>query len=168
MIRDATTGDATQLLEIYEPIVRDTAISFEIEAPSEIEMAERVEGSLLWLVWDGPEGITGYAYASPFHQRAAYKWSVEVSIYLAEAARGAGVGSRLLTAALQRLTARGFVNAFAGIALPNPASVRLFESFGFEQIALQKEVGFKFQTWHDVGWWQRKLCDPTIPPPDID
>ena len=155
------------MLEIYEPIVRDTAVSFEIEPPTETEMGERVRGSLLWLVWDGPAGIGGYAYASPFHQRAAYRWSVEVSIYLAEAARGAGIGHSLLTATLERLTARGFVNAFAGIALPNPASVRLFESSGFEQIALQKEVGFKFEAWHDVGWWQRKLRDPTIPPPNV-
>ena len=109
----------------------------------------------------------GYAYAAPFHGRAAYQWSVEISIYLAKDARGSGLGRELLSELLDSLSQRGFVNAFAGIALPNPVSVRLFEAFGFEKVAQQRNVGFKLGAWHDVGWWQRQLRAPTSPPPDI-
>lgn len=164
MIRPATAGDAPGVLAIYAPIVETTAISFEEEPPSPDEMRRRIRGSNLWLVADDGPDISGYAYAASFHPRAAYRWSVEVSIYLAESARGRGLGRRLLGDLLERLRGRGFVNAFGGIALPNPASVALFESFGFEKIAHQRIVGFKLGAWHDVGWWQLQLTEPTIPP----
>ena len=151
--------------QIYAPIVKDSAISFEETPPSSEEIAERIAASLAWLVAVADGEVIGYAYASPFHERAAYRWSSEVSVYLAQAARGRGVGKALLASLLNRLTAMGFVNAFAGIALPNPASERLFESFGFEKIAHQREVGFKLGKWHDVGWWQLRLREPPVPPP---
>jgi L-amino acid N-acyltransferase YncA len=90
-----------------------------------------------------------------------------VSVYLAEGGRGRGIGRKLLSELLERLTEAGFVNAFAGIALPNSASVGLFEAFGFERIAQQKNVGFKLGAWRDVGWWQLQLRDPTVPPPRL-
>jgi len=167
MIRSATEQDASDVSAIYEPIVRDTPISFETEPPTEEEMAGRIARSHEWLVFERDRHIIGYAYAAPFHGRAAYAWSVEISIYLAEGARGSGLGRKLLSGLLDRLALRGFVNAFAGISLPNPVSVGLFESFGFEKIAQQKNVGFKLGAWHDVGWWQLQLRNPSTPPPAI-
>ncbi len=134
MIRQAAERDASGVLAIYEPIVRDTPISFEMEPPTEEEMAARIARSHEWLIFERDRHIIGYAYAAPLHPRAAYRWSVEVSIYLAQGARGSSLGRRLLLELLDSLSRRGFFNAFGGIALPNPVSVRLFESFGFEKV----------------------------------
>ena len=130
-------------------------------------MAVRIESSLLWLVAEEDSSIQGYAYADAFHPRAAYRWSTEVSIYLADGGRGRGLGKLLLSQLLDGLREAGFVNAFAGTTLPNPASVALFESFNFEKIAHQKKVGYKLGAWHDVGWWQLHLTDPSTPPPHL-
>lgn len=167
-IRSATEADAAAIRDIYEPFVTGTAISFESEPPDVPAIARRIRDSHAWLVCTGGGRILGYAYAAPFHSRAGYRWSVEVSVYVAGDAQGAGAGRSLLTSLLDQLTQRGFVNAFAGIALPNPASVHLFESLGFEQIGLQKSPGFKLGAWHDVGWWQRQLRPPGLPPPPLD
>ena len=166
-VRDATHADAASVLEIYAPAVATTVVTFEEVAPTEEEMASRIEASHVWLVADTPGGVAGYAYASRFHPRAAYRWSVEVSVYVAEPSQGQGLGRLLVDTLLEALRDRGYVNAFAGISLPNPGSVRLFESFGFSPIALQRKVGFKLGAWHDVGWWQLQLRDPTIPPPPL-
>jgi L-amino acid N-acyltransferase YncA len=165
MIRPATAQDASAIASIYEPIVRDTPISFETDPPSTEDIAARIRRAVEWIVFERDGEVVGYAYAAPFHPRASYAWSVEVSIYLAEDARGAGIGRVLVSDLLQRLERRGFVNAFAGVALPNPSSVRLFESFGFEKVAHQRKVGFKLGAWLDVAWWQLELNPPTIPPP---
>lgn len=167
MVRPARSGDVEDIQAIYGPIVEETIISFETDVPSAAELLERIHRSHEWLVYERGGRVVAYAYAAPFHPRAAYKWSVEVSIYVAPDARGTGVGKTLLADLLARLSERGFVNVFAGIALPNPASVALFESIGFEMIAHQKKVGFKLGAWHDVAWWQRQLRDPSIPPPTI-
>jgi phosphinothricin acetyltransferase len=167
MIRSVTEGDAEAIHAIYAPIVRETIVSFETQPPSVVELQERIARSHEWLVGEREGRVVGYAYAAPFHERAAYMWSVEVSIYVGADARGSGLGKQLLTALLERLKQRGFVNAFAGIALPNPASVRLFESLGFDAIARQRQVGFKLGGWHDVGWWQLQLNPPTDTPPEL-
>ena len=162
MIRAAAKEDVEDIRAIYGPIVRETIVSFETQEPSSLELQERIDKSHEWLVYEREGRVIGYAYAARFHQRAGYKWSVEVSIYLGSEARGSGLGRELLSTLLERLKERGFVNAFAGIALPNTASVRLFESFGFEAVARHREVGFKLGGWHDVGWWQLQLNTPTI------
>lgn len=167
MIRDAIEDDAAAICEIYEPIVRRTAISFETEPPSIETIRKRISSSHAWLVYESDDRVQGYAYGAPFHPRSAYQWSAEVTIYVSESARGTGVGRALLSSLLETLTQKGIVNAFAGIALPNRVSVRLFESFGFDQIALQRKVGFKLNAWRDVGWWQRQLREPSVPPPNI-
>lgn len=167
MIRHAGPGDATAIAEIYEPIVRDTFISFETEPPSHEEIAHRITESLLWLIYEEHNRILGYAYAAPFHRRSAYRWSTEVSVYVAPKAQGRGIARKLLHELLDHLSTRGFVNAFAGIALPNPASITLFESFGFSQVAVHRKVGFKLGAWRDVGWWQLQLRDASIPPPQV-
>jgi L-amino acid N-acyltransferase YncA len=166
-IREARPEDAAGVLGIYGPIVTETHISFEEEPPSLEEMSERIAGSHLWLVAEFEGGIVGYAYASQFHPRSAYRWSTEVSVYVSPEAREHGLGRRLLEALLDRLREMGFVNAFGGIALPNPASVRLLESLGFRKIAHWDRVGFKLGSWHDVVWWQLRLRDASIPPPPL-
>jgi L-amino acid N-acyltransferase YncA len=167
VIRAAQSGDAAAIQSIYAHYVRETAVSFEIDPPTVEAMEARVATSLAWLVFVDGETVIGYAYAGPFHPRPAYRWSVEVSIYVTPHRRRSGVGRSLLEALLEDLAARGYVNAFAGVTLPNPASVGLFESFGFEPIAMQKHVGFKLGSWHDVGWWQKVLRPPSVPPPEI-
>ena len=166
-IRPAGPDDAAGVLAVYAPIVRETTISFEAEPPSVEEVAARIAASHVWLVAEAEREVVGYAYAAPFHPRDAYRWSAEVSIYLGPAARGRGIGKRLVGEVLDRLREMGFVNAFAGITLPNPASVRLFESFEFRKIAHWDQAGYKLGAWHDVAWWQLRLRPATVPPPAL-
>lgn len=166
-IRPAHRDDAMGILAVYGPVVSETPISFEEEPPSLKEIEERIATSFTWLVAEIPDELLGYAYASALHPRAAYRWSTEVSVYLGSGARGRGIGTQLLKALLERLREIGFVNAFAGVTLPNPASIRLFESAGFGKIAHWDQVGFKLGAWHDVGWWQLRLQDATVPPPSL-
>lgn len=160
-IRLARTDDAPGICSIYAPIVRDTVISFEVDVPDVVEITSRIEATLEewpWLVCEGPEtegqgALDGYAYASAHRTRAAYRWSVDVSVYVAESARRKGVGRRLYAAIFEILSRQGYRNAYAGITLPNDGSVGLHESLGFEPVGVYREVGFKFDAWRDVGWW---------------
>lgn len=159
-LRGATAEDAGDLLAIYAPIVENTAISFEEVPPSGEEMAARILGTLErypFLVAEREGRAVGYAYAGPHRTRAAYRRSVDVSAYVAETARGLGIGRALYGALLGDLASRDFHAAFAGIALPNPASVAFHRAMDFEPVGVYREVGFKFGRWHDVGWWQRRL-----------
>lgn len=157
-IRDARPSDAAAIRAIYAPFVEKTAVTFETEVPSvQVYEAALADPLYPWFVLDRNGDVVGYVKASRFHDRPAYSWSVEVAVYLAEGARGSGSGTRLVTAMLDELQDQGYANAFAGIALPNPASVGLFESLGFERCAIHKNVGFKLGAWHDVGWWQKAL-----------
>lgn len=163
---------------IYAPLVDDTVISFEDEPPSLAEMTRRVTSVLThypWLVCEDEAGaFLGYAYASGHRSRAAYRWSVEASVYVAKEARGQGVGRRLYDVLHAVLLEQGFGQAYAGITLPNAASQVLHERLGYEQIALYRSVGFKHGTWHDVLWLGRPLAgddpQPTepIPFPQLD
>jgi L-amino acid N-acyltransferase YncA len=168
-IRLATASDAAAVRDIYGPVIESTVISFELTVPSEDEMADRITGrqpAHPWLVAEGADGhgVVGYAYGGRFSGRAAYDWSVETSAYIAEAARGRGVGRALYAALLAVLTAQGYRQAMAGIALPNEASVRLHEGAGFSLVGVYRAVGWKFGAWRDVGWWQRTLAGPPGPP----
>lgn len=174
-IRLVSTSDASAILAIYEPIVRDTAISFEFEPPTFSAMKSRIEtiGSVLpWLVADSNDGIRGYAYASRHRERPAYQWSVDVSVYVAARARGRGVASSLYRQLLSLLVKLGYYTAYAGITLPNDASVALHESMGFKRIGIYRNVGYKLGRWHDVGWWECELqtysVDPTPPRRMVD
>ena len=156
----ALVDDAGQIREIYAPNVTDAFISFEAEPPTAGQMRERIAKTLAthpWLVHDEGGRILGYAYASRHRERAAYQWSADVSCYVRPEARGRGIGKALYTELLRRLEAQGFRNAYAGIALPNDASVRLHERFGFKKVAHLEEIGFKFGRWIDVGYWELKL-----------
>ena len=160
-IRIARPDDAVALHAIYAPIVEHTVISFELDVPTVTEMRDRIAATLQrfpWLVSEDDRGaVDGYVYASRHRERAAYQWSVDVTAYVREDARGRGVGKRLYTRLFDELPKLGYFQAFAGIALPNAASVALHESVGFEPLGVYRNVGFKLGAWHDVGWWQRSL-----------
>lgn len=167
VIRLADGDDARSVQEIYAPVVRDTAISFELEVPGVPEMRQRISATLEdlpWLVCESEERILGYAYAGPHRTRAAYQWSVEVSVYVHADARKMGVGRALYRSLFDLLIVQGFRNVFAGITLPNPASVSLHESLGFKPIGVYRDVGYKLGSWHDVGWWQLPLGKGDGPP----
>ena len=166
VIRLAEESDAEGVLSIYAPVVRETAISFELEPPSIEEMRERIRslrGRLPWLVCvEGPE-VCGYAYADRFRTRAAYQWSAEVTVYVNPTWRRRGVGHALYSSLLAVMRLLGYRSAFAGIALPNPPSVALHEALGFRPAGVFRAAGFKLGRWHDVGWWQLEV-QPLDPP----
>ena len=169
-IRLAADGDTAAIAKLYRPIVESTAISFETEPPDAEAIRRRLDDTLPvypWLVCEIGGVVAGYAYASRHRVRAAYQWSVDVSVYVDDARRRSGVARGLYTSLLAILTAQGFANAFAGIALPNPASVALHEALGFQPIGIYRNVGFKLGAWRDVGWWQRPLreANPPVGPP---
>ncbi len=161
-IRTATPADAAALREIYRPYVETTAISFELEVPSIEEFQRRISVAVegwSWLVAEVDGGQVGYAYASAHRTREAYRTSVETSAYVREDCQRQGIGSALYTQLLSELRARGFGSAFAGITLPNDASVGFHESLGFELIGVFPRVGRKFGAWHDVAWFYRSIQD---------
>jgi len=166
-IQVATPQDAQQIAAIYAPIVTGTAISFELEPPSVDEMRQRIVATLERLPWlvslDDAGAVNGYAHAGRHRERAAYQWSVDVTAYVREDARGRGVGRQLYTALLDELVNLGYFQAFAGIALPNAASVALHEAMGFQPLGVYRQVGFKLGEWRDVGWWQKPLREPATP-----
>jgi len=167
MIRLATPSDARAVAEIYGPIVRSTAISFETEEPSEAEMKRRIVSTLSyapWLVWEEGGAIAGYVYATRHRDRMAYQWSVDVTAYTHERYRRKGIGRALYRALFDLLRLQKFYRAHAGITLPNAASVGLHESLGFRFIGAYPAVGFKLGAWHDVGWWQLPLLEPIEAP----
>lgn len=160
-IRQALPGDAASITVIYNPYIRDTTISFEEEPVTAAAMRERIVSvtrRFPWLVWEEQAEVLGYAYASPWKERSAYRHACETSIYLAPHARGRGIGRALYTALLDELAARGMEVAIGGIALPNPASVALHERLGFRKVAHFDRVGVKFGRHIDVGYWQYHLA----------
>jgi L-amino acid N-acyltransferase YncA len=166
-IRDAGPQDAAPCAEIYAPYVLGTAISFETEPPGADEMARRIaaaQESHAWLVLEDDGEVLGYAYGGPFMARAAYRWSTAVSVYLEQGRRRTGAGRALYGALFERLAARGFRTALAGITLPNEASVGLHRSLGFEPVGTYRRVGWKAGAWHDVAWSQRPLGSDDGPP----
>ena len=165
-IRTATTEDAGGIAAVYAPYVTDSFASFEEVAPAAHEMAARMSRApaLPWFIAERGGTPVGFAYGSQHRSRAGYRWSVDCSVYLASQERGRGTARALYERLLPELIALGYVNAFAGIALPNDASIRLHESMGFERVGIYKHVGFKGGAWLDVGWWQRVLQDPPAIP----
>jgi len=170
-IRLARAEDAAAIGAIYAPFVTDTETSFELVAPTMGEVAARVESTLAytpWLVWAEGGDVLGFAYASKHRERAAYRWSVDVSVYVHGKARRRGLGRALYTSLFALLRLQGFYAAHAGITLPNPASVGLHEAMGFRPVGVYRKVGFKMGAWHDVGWWQlpmRERLDSETEPP---
>jgi L-amino acid N-acyltransferase YncA len=168
-LRDADAArDAAACAEIYAPHVEGSAVSFEERVPDAVEMAARIErygSSHAWLVAERGGEVVGYAYATPFNERPAYRWSASVSVYVGAGARGEGVGRALYEALFGRLRERGFRMACAGITLPNGASVGLHERLGFALVGVNREIGWKEGAWHDVGWYQLELAPAGEGPP---
>jgi L-amino acid N-acyltransferase YncA len=161
-LRPATRADAPALLAIYRPFVEETAVSFEMVAPTVEEFAGRIEKSLAgwqWLVAEREGQIVGYAYGSSHRERPAYRWSVEVSAYVHPSQHRLGVGRALYLKLFEELAQKGFCHAYAGTTLPNDGSIALHLSVGFEPIGVFKAIGRKFGKWHDVAWFQRVLRD---------
>ena len=162
-IRPAIADDAAGICSIYNHYVATTTISFEEEAVADADMAERIrnvnDAGLPWLVAVADGKVVGYAYATRWRVRPAYRHSVESSVYLGREAIGHGVGASLYRQLIDELRTRGLRTVIAGIAQPNARSVALHERLGFRKVAHFGEVGFKFDQWIDVGYWQLSLAD---------
>jgi phosphinothricin acetyltransferase len=168
MIRPAHSADAPAIAAVYNHYVLHTPITFEEEAVSGDEIAARlqeVQAGLPWLVAEREGVVIGYAYASRWKSRCAYRYAVETTVYVDQAARGAGVGSKLYQALIGDLRGRSMHSLIGGIALPNAASVALHEKFGFRKVAHFEQVGWKFKQWIDVGYWELILAGAHPAPP---
>ncbi|HEY9553847.1 N-acetyltransferase family protein [Allosphingosinicella sp.] len=168
MLRPATPEDAAAIADIYAPYVTASAISFETNPPDASAMRSRIEacGDLYpWLVaTDESRAVLGYASASAYRPRPAYRFTVETSVYVDRQARRQGIGRTLYFALLETLEAQGFTQSIAAITLPNESSVRLHEAIGFEQAGVYRDVGYKLGQWLSVGLWQRPLAPMREPP----
>lgn len=164
MIRSATTGDAQAIAQIYNPYISETIITFEEEQVSAEEIQERISrviaSSLPYLVAELDGHVCGYAYATPWRVRPAYRFSTETTVYLGKAHVGKGLGKMLYSELMERLASLGVHVAIGGVALPNGASVALHEKLGFKKVAHFEEVGKKFGNWVDVAYWQKTLRRP--------
>lgn len=168
-IRVATGTDSKSIAEIYAPFCQPSSgVSFELRAPSAQEMEKRIKETLVnypWLVYEESGRILGYAYADQHRSRAAYAWDVEVSVYVREEARQKGIGKKLYKQLFEGLKTLGFFNAYAGIGLPNEASIAMHKSMGFNLIGVFSSVGYKGGAWRDVAWFGLKLQPYAIDPP---
>jgi phosphinothricin acetyltransferase len=165
-LRLATLRDTEQILAIYSPYCF-TPISFESEPPGIAEMRQRIAKTLEyypWLVCEHDGEISGYVYASRHRERPAYRWSVDTTVYIHPQCQRLGIGRALYSSLFRLLVLQGYVNAYAGVALPNPASVGLHTAMGFQLVGTYHQVGFKCGAWHDVAWFERPLQSRPSPP----
>jgi phosphinothricin acetyltransferase len=161
--------DAAAVAAIYARAVTGSIATFEEVPPDAAEIARRITAVMPrtpWLVAELDGAIVGYAYAAIHRERPGYRWSVDISVYVAAGHHGRGIGRALYDELIPILRRQGFVNAYAGIALPNPASVALHEAIGMRRIGVYQRVGFKFDAWHDVAWYGLRLADPGGRPPE--
>jgi L-amino acid N-acyltransferase YncA len=167
-VRLATQHDAPAIAAIYRPYVTDAVTSFELEPPNAAEIARRLQSVLALAPWlvslDAAGDVVGYAYASRHAERAAYRWSVDVAVYIHAEHHRRGVGRALYQALFSLLRLQGFYVAHAGITLPNAGSVGLHEAFGFRPVGVYPAVGWKLGAWRDVGWWQLPLQELVATP----
>ena len=165
-LRPADVSDAAAVAAVYAPYVLGSVASFEQEPPHADEVARRMLAGPRkpWWVAERDGAVVGYAYASAYRARPAYRWSVETSVYLAANEHRRGTGLALYERLLADVRALGYVSAYAGITLPNPGSVALHERLGFTTAGVFHAAGFKDGAWHDTGWWQRSLCSPPVAP----
>lgn len=161
-IRQVKLEDAEKLLTIYAPYIKETAITFETEVPSLKEFQERIQQiqeKFPYLVAEVDGEILGYAYAHTYYGRAAYDWTVEVSIYVDRSRQHAGIGSKLYDTLETELTKQNLINFLACISLPNEPSIRFHEKRGYKQVAHFHKIGFKLGQWHDIIWMQKRMKD---------
>lgn len=166
-LRPVAASDAARIAEIYAPNVTNSHVSFDTQAPDADEIGRRIAAAhdiYPWLVAEEAGEVMGYAYAGAFRIRHAYRFTVEPSVYVAPEAKGRGVASLLYDRLHALLIAQGYTQAVAVVALPNDASIRLHERFGYTQSGLFRAIGYKAGDWRDVGYWQRALAPLTDPP----
>ncbi len=158
--RSARLEDAARICEIYNYYVQNTEISFEEEPVASEEMARRIEAITLhypWIVYESGGSILGYAYASRWKERSAYRFVAETTVYVSADRHGEGIGAALMGELLRRLEALKLHALMAVIALPNEKSVAIHEKFGFKKAAHFSEVGYKHNRWINVGYWEKML-----------
>lgn len=163
-IRMATPEDAEQLLRIYAPYILETTVTFEYEVPEVEEFRERIESVMEkypWLVWEENDQILGYAYAGALRSRMAFSWDCELSVYIRPDAVKRGIGKKLYHVLLKILKELGYYKAYALICVPNEASEKLHESFGFWEEGRLLGTGFKFGKWLDLSYQVKELRDET-------
>jgi len=160
-VRPANQDDAARIAGIYNHYILNSVVTFEEQPVTAGDLAARIAeigaAGLPWLVTDTENGIAGYAYASKWKGRCAYRYAVETTVYVAPEMQGQGIGTQLYAELLDLLRARSMHAALGGIALPNAASVALHEKAGFGKVAHLREVGYKFERWIDVGYWEIML-----------
>jgi L-amino acid N-acyltransferase YncA len=166
-IRPARPADAAACARVYAPYVTDSCISFEYEPPTAGEVAARMAAAHAWVVAEEGGIVAGYAYASEHRARAAYRWSADVAIYIAETHRGRGLGRLLYEELFARARELGLRTLCAGVAQPNAASDALHRALGFREVGVYRRIGFKNGAWHDVRWWQLHLGDDGPPPATV-
>ena len=157
MIRPVKDSDTRQISDIYNHFVKNTIVTFDEEEVTDKEMSDyiqKVQEKYPWLVYEEQGAVAGYAYAGSWKSRCAYRYSVETTIYLRPGEGGRGLGTQLYGELIRQVREMGIHSAIGGIALPNPASIRLHEKLGFQKIGHFREVGFKFDKWIDVGYWE--------------
>ncbi|MBL7811007.1 MAG: N-acetyltransferase [Bacteroidetes bacterium] len=165
-IRPVLPSDTSAILDIYLPFVADTPVTFEYQLPGFHDFRNRIEAISLqypFLVLEENGELLGYAYASRHREREAYKWAVETSIYMADNARGRGLGQTLYSQLLNMLVERKFTRAYGIITLPNPASEKLHARCGFRHLTIHEKAGYKLDRWHDVLWMEKNLAGETTP-----
>ena len=170
IIRDVKLEDTSSLVNIYKPYVEKTAITFEYDVPTVEQFRDRIKKitkKFPYLVAEEDGEILGYAYAMSFHERIAYQWTVEVSVYLAENIRGKGVGKKLYLQLEELLKNQGIKTLTACITYPGSGSIEFHEKLNFEKVAHFKKVGFKLDAWHDVVWYQKNIADYDNNPQNI-
>jgi L-amino acid N-acyltransferase YncA len=159
-VRNADSSDAEVIAEIYNYYVQNTIITFEQEPVSVERMANRItdiSSKYPFVVLEDHTSVIGYAYVTEWKTRSAYRFSGEITIYLAKDQTGQGLGSILFPALLNEIKKTNLHSIVGGIALPNPASIALHEKYGFKKIGCFEEIGFKFGQWIDVGYWELNL-----------
>lgn len=167
-IRRATPADASAIAAIYAHYVRDTAITFATVAPTAEDYAARIaDDRYPFLVAEEAGCVSGFMYAAAFRQKEAYRWDVELTIYLAPGHEGRGTGSALMAACLRILAAQGYLNAYSCITLPGERSIGLHRRFGFEELGVFRKTGYKSGAWHDVVWMGRTLGDLGTAPAEV-
>lgn len=158
MIRDVKTEDAQQICNIYNYYIKETDITFEEDELYALDMEERIlkvaKQKMPWIVYEIDGKVVGYAYASPWRVRAAYRFCAETSIYIDNEISHKGIGTELYKELIERLKSIGIHSILGCLAMPNPKSQGLHEKLGFDKVAHFPEVGFKFERWIDVGYWQ--------------